>query len=336
MGATKGSVLFICPAFFGYETDIKNAIAANGFDVDFFDERTSNNSVYKAIFRIRKDLLKLAIDKYYRAITDKIKDKRYRFFLLIKGEVIPEWFIDEFKKLNPEARLIYYTYDAFNNNNAHSVYILKHFDHCYSFDFENVNSNPSLKLKHLFYSKDFLTDPTSLRTKKYNMSFVGTLHSNRYSSIKKIADKLEDTFLFFFMPAKWYFFFNKLVKKEYRNISIKEVNFNKISKKQVADIFRASKSVFDIQRSGQTGLTMRTFEVLATGSVLITSNPYIRQADFYDENKIVVLEDLNDDANIEKIRLKIDNTAAFLKPPEATFDKYFVNNWVKEFFESDL
>jgi hypothetical protein len=333
MNSKRRSILFICPAFFGYEESIKNALIANGFEVDFFDERTSSNSLYKAIFRVRKNLLNKSINKYYKQILEKIKPNSYSFFLLIKGEVVPEWFILEFKKYNPKAKLVYYTYDSFNNNNKHSSQILKHFDDCYSFDFEDVKSNPSLKLKHLFYTEDYLVNEATPVEKIYTMSFVGTLHSNRYSIIKNIAVQLDNTFIFYFMPAKWFFFLNKVAKKEYQKVAPSEVSFKKISKAEVAEIFKSSKSVLDIQRFGQTGLTMRTFEVLASGSILITTNPYIKDADFYDEDRVLLLENINDEGNVEKIKQKINNEAAHLKPIKGDFEKYFINNWVKDFIK---
>jgi len=333
MDLNKKSVLFISPAFFGYEISIVNAIKENGLDVDFFDERTSNNSFLKAIFRVRKNLLSTAINKYYKNILKTVLEKSYSYFLLIKGEVVPEWFIVEFKKSNPNAKLIYYTYDSFNNNNANSIYILKHFDKCYSFDFENVKTNPKLKLKHLFYTTEFINQPKASIKKKHTISFVGTLHSNRYSTIKNLCSNFTNTFIFYYLPAKWLFLLDKLSKKAYKNISWSEVSFNKLSKQQVADIFKSSKSVLDIQRFGQTGLTMRTFEVLAAGAVLITTNKYIKYADFYNNERIVVIEDINSSVTVTEIKNKIDNINFGDKSIDDSLEKYFVNNWVKEFFE---
>ena len=65
MSSAKKNILFICPAFFGYEISIKDAMLANGYNVDFYDERTSNKSIFKAIFRVKKSLLNNVIDKYY-------------------------------------------------------------------------------------------------------------------------------------------------------------------------------------------------------------------------------------------------------------------------------
>jgi hypothetical protein len=329
----KKRVLFICPAFFGYEVSITNAIIANGYEVDFFDERTSNNSIYKAVFRVKKDLLSSQIKKHYDNILNKIKTKKYSYFLLIKGEVVPEWFIIAFKQINPEAKLIYYTYDSFNNNNANSIYILKHFDKCYSFDFEDVISNPQLKLKHLFYTDEFKIEENDNHTKKHSISFVGTLHSARYTIVKNMFKSFNDVFTFFYMPAKWFFLFEKITKKDYRKISWNEVSFDKLSKKQVAQIFKESKSVLDIQRTGQAGLTMRTFEVLASGAILITTNTHIKQTDFYQEEKIVIVDDKPSDKDILNIKNKIEQPVSFNRDFANSLEKYSVTNWVKEFFE---
>jgi len=324
------SILFIAPAFFGYEVAITNALIENGYEVDFFDERTSNNSFLKAVFRVKKNLLNNAINKYYKHILNKIRHKQYDYFFLIKGEVVPVWFIVEFKKLNPQAQLIYYTYDSFNNNNANSIYILKHFDRCYSFDFEDVKRNPIFKLKHLFYTSEFINDSTK-PDKKYPVSFVGTLHSSRYKTVKRLLNNIDNTFTFFYSPAKWFFLLEKLIKKEHSNVKWSEVSFDKLSRQQVAAIFKSSKSVVDIQRSGQSGLTMRTFEVLATGAILITTNIHIKEAAFYDPEYIIVLDDL-EEAEITGIKERIDGQKTKTAPLFNELGEFYVNNWVKEFF----
>jgi len=333
MAASKKSVLFIGPRFFGYEVSICDAIIANGYGVDFFDERTSNNSLMKAVFRVKKSLLTTLVEKYYKNITEQIKGKRYDFFFLIKGEVVPQSFIVDFKKNNPAAKLIYYTYDSINNNNKNSVYILKHFDKCFSFDFNDVAAHPVLKLKHLFYTNQYNQQDMVPAKRKYTISFVGTLHSNRYTVIKALFKNFSDTFVFFFSPAKWFFWFEKTFKSYYKDIQWADVSFNKLTQQDVANIFGESKSVLDIQRFGQTGLTMRTFEVLAAGAILVTTNTAIRQAEFFDADYIVVVDDINAQKNVLEIKEKTGALNGSFLTANPAFDKYFVNNWVKEFFE---
>ena len=329
----RKSILFICPAFFGYEISIKEALIENGFDVDYYDERTSNNSFYKAIFRIKKSLLQRSIDKYYRRISHEVGKKKYDYFFLIKGEVVPETFILEFRKTNPQAKLIYYTYDSFKNNNQNSLNILKYFNSCFSFDFEDTEKFENLKLKHLFYAKEFVQ--TNLhKEKRYSLSFVGTLHSNRSLVIKELFKNFDATYKFFYSPARWFFLLEKIIRKEYKNISINEVNFNKLNRQEVADIFKDSMGVLDIQRYGQSGLTMRTFEVLASGAILVTTNPHIRKADFYNEDQVFILESLNDEKNILKLKAHLNRHADLqLSLNNEKLKKYEVVEWVKDFFE---
>lgn len=328
---SKRSVLFISPAFFGYEKCIKDAIAENGYDVDFFDERPSNSGLMKALVRTKKGVLDLIIKNHFNNIAKSIEGKKYDFFLLIKGEITPKKFIREFKENNPSAKLVYYTFDASNNNSKNGVEVQKLFDTCYSIDFRDVKQNSHLKLKHLFYSKDFVQLPADLYKKKdYEISFVGTLHSNRYMVMKNTFGQFKNSFLFFYSPARWWFLYNKSFNKDYREIKWSSISFKKLNLAEVASIFKASKSVLDIQRYGQAGLTMRTFEVLASGAVLITTNQFIREVDFFDENRIVCIgENGIPEEKVKEIKSKIDlNTFDSNK-----FEKYYVVNWVKEFFE---
>lgn len=328
----KKTVLFISPAFFGYEKNIRDAIRENGYEVDYFDERPSNNAFMKALVRVQRKSINFIIEKHFDKISEQIKNKKYDYFFLIKGEAIPDKFIIEFKKNNPSAKLIYYTYDSFNNNTNHSYHIQKHFDSCYSIDFRDVENNPNLRLKHLFYSKEFLVeDLQGGMERPYEISFVGTLHSNRYSVMKTTFELFKNYYLFLYSPAKWWFLYNKVFNKEYKNIKWSTISFHKLSLSEVASIFHKSQSVLDIQRYGQAGLTMRTFEVLASGSLLITTNQFIKYADFYNEDHIVILPEdgVISETKVEEIKSKLILEKARLP----NFEKYYVNNWIREFFE---
>ena len=331
---TKKSVLFISPAFFGYENSIIAAILEYGYSVDFFDERTSNKSFFKAIFRINKNLVSFLIDNYYKKIWKLVTKNQYDFLLLIKGEVIPEWFILKFKVNNPKAILVYYTYDSSNNNNVNSSIIIKHFHKCFSFDFEDVIKNPIFKLKHLFFTNEFKNNSDlKIEERKYSISFVGTIHSNRYNKIKLLFSNFENTHIFYYLPAKWLFYWYKISNKLFKDIKLSEISFTKLSKLQVAEIFKSSICVLDIQRIGQTGLTMRTFEVLASGSFLITTNSYIKYVDFYNEDYILILDDLSNINCTKLINEKISSRLVKNENFESNLNKYSINNWIIEFFE---
>lgn len=331
----KKRVLFISPSFFGYEKSIVKSIEKLGFEVDFFDERASNSSIFKAISRINKKLLKKQIDNYFKKIFSTIKFKKYSYFLLIKGEVTPESFIKDFIYFNPQSKLIFYSFDSIKNS-PNCLVLLKYFHKCYSFDFEDVKQYSYFKLKHLFYAYEFDNNyNVDWDKRRYDVSFIGTLHSNRYKIISNISNFFEKKFIFFYVPAKWLFIFNKLFDKGFKNVKYTEVSFKKINKEEVASIFSQSKFVIDVQRYNQTGLTMRTFEVLASGAVLITMNKYIKNLHEYNSNMIVVIEDEDNPEKIhDEINLKINNISNN-KVSKIFLEKYHIDNWIKEFFEFD-
>jgi hypothetical protein len=327
----KPSVLFISLSFFGYEKDIQKAIADLGYDVDFYDERATNNSFFKAVSRVKKSLVSVVINEYYNKILKQISGKKYAYFFLIKGEAIPEKFIVEFKKLNPAAKLVYYSFDAIANN-KNSLKILKYFDSCYSFDFNDVQQYPFFKLKHLFYTKQYINTDNGLKNRLYDISFVGTVHSNRYTTIKHLLSNFEKSFCFLYMPARWLYYINKIKSKRYKKMKLSEVSFSKLSRDEVASIFKSSKSVLDIQRFKQTGLTMRTLEVLASGAILVTTNTFIKQSEFYNENKIVILKSNNFEHQAEEIKKKIVLADIDEAKKFDSEKKYCLSNWVKDFF----
>jgi spore maturation protein CgeB len=169
----------------------------------------------------------------------------------------------------------------------------------------------------------------------YDISFVGTLHSNRYELISKVFKDFDKKFLFLFFTAKWLFLINKVFRKDYYKISWNEVSFEKINKNEVAKIFKNSKAVLDIQRNHQSGLTMRTFEVLASGSILITFNKNITKTNFYNSDRIFVINEDIPPSEVEILKEKIQkqNLAHNESIPSQYFlENHYLENWVKEFF----
>ena len=64
-----------------------------------FDERPKNNFLTKAIIRINKNFIKKIITNYYKRIISEIKNKSIDYLMVIRGEVIPKWFLVKLKKL---------------------------------------------------------------------------------------------------------------------------------------------------------------------------------------------------------------------------------------------
>ena len=82
----------------------------------------------------------------------------------------------------------------------------------------------------------------------------------------------------------------KIIDKNLKQFDLTKVSFEKLNHQQIIGFYRKTKSVIDINKPFQNGLTIRTFEVLACGKKLITTNTYIINYPFYSPENVLVID----------------------------------------------
>ncbi|HBK4773408.1 TPA: hypothetical protein LLS85_001956 [Providencia rettgeri] len=270
-------ILFICSNFYNYTEIISKELESQGAEVTYYDERASHTFLYKALSRLNLSIFfKRKNNNYYSEIINKRQD--YTDILIISPEIISEEILLSMKKNFHSGKFILYMWDSIKNK-KNSKKLLKHFDKIYSFDLEDSKENKRIIFEPLFYDKSFENSETT--KEKYNLSFIGSIHSDRLDIIKQF-DTMEKKFSYLYSPSK-IFTYLKL-----KNINL--ISHNKIDINDVSVIFKKSKAIIDIHHPRQNGLTMRSFETLAAGKKLITTNKSIINYDFYHENNIYVLD----------------------------------------------
>lgn len=288
----KKNILFISVSFFNYENLIKEELEKMGANVDLFDERPSNSFFSKAILRIKKEMYAVKINQYFKEIIEKIRDVKYDYFLLIKGEATPIFFLEFLKKNNPGIQFIFYTYDSFKNN-SNGLEILNHFDSKFTFDSKDAVQY-KMSFRPLFFAQDYGNLYGKNKIYKDDLAFIGTAHSDRYSISEKAKSWCEKhhlrMFTFYFSPSKTLFRFKKLTDSEFKNFDAAKISFQSLSHQEIVDIYENTKVILDINHPGQNGLTMRTFETLGAGRKLITTNPTVKTYPFYDPQNIYIVE----------------------------------------------
>lgn len=286
------NVLLISIKFFNYEKLIKSQLESMGARVDLFDERPSNSFFSKAIIRIKKEMYSSKINKYFNGIIEKIKNVQYDYFLLIKGEATPKFFLDFLKENNPDIKLIFYTYDSFKNN-SNGLEILSYFDSRFTFDNQDAIQF-KMNFRPLFFAQDYGGLNGINKNFIYDLAFIGTAHSDRYTISEKAKSWCNEhhlkMFTFYYSPSKFLFKYKKATDKNFKNFDYKNISFNSLSHNEIIDIYKNTKVILDINHPGQNGLTMRTFETLGAGKKLMTTNPKIKEYPFYDPQNIYVIE----------------------------------------------
>lgn len=284
-------ILFISPSFFNYEEAIKNRLLEQGAVVDYFDERPSNSIWTKGIIRVNPKLYKKQIEKYYQAIQEKIKDTKYDYFLLIKGESIPFTFLDFFKTCHPNTQRIFYMYDTVEEYPRFKE-LIPHFNKSITFERSDAKAY-SLLFRPLFYLKDYQKTQDST-SPIYDVVFIGTAHSDRYSIGEKLNEICSNmglkTYLYYYSPSKLAYYFLRLFDKNLKKFDIKKLSFKKLSHIEISEVYQNSFSVLDINKPFQFGLSMRTFEALASGKKILTTNQEIKHYPIYDPQNIWIMD----------------------------------------------
>lgn len=327
MNLTEQKILFLSANFFGYEKAIVKKLQECGAQVNFYNERPSDSLFSKGIIRVKSSIYQNKIDQYYRKIIKEIEDQKFDFFLLIKGESIPMFFLEIFRTKNPEAKMIFYSYDTV----AEYPKFLKlhpYFDENFTFEPSDA-LNYELHFRPLFYIDEYLFSPDKKEI-TYDLAFIGSAHTDRYligEKVRKYADELKlKSYFYYYAPGRTAFALKKIFDKSMRQFDPKKLSFKKLSHANIAEIYNNSKAVLDINKPFQQGLTMRTFEALASGTKLMTTNSDIVNYPFYHSENIDVIE-----------RDYVDFKDGFFKSPfkkidSETLEKLSLESWISCLF----
>lgn len=322
-------ILYIAPKFFGYENEIKQVLMHDfGADVDFYDERPSNDFWTKVFIRLKlKSLLKYKIDSYYKSIFYDIKEKTYDYIFVISPETLSQKELVVIKNLQPHAQFILYMWDSFKNKN--SLELIPIFHKILSFDFHDAQKY-SLIFYPLFYSSMY-SSGNSFCTTKYDLCSIATAHSDRYRLVQKIKHELKNKnlqlFSFMYLPSQIMYWIRKLFLKQYEYGNVSDFSFISMSSHDIASVMSQSHVILDINHPAQNGLTMRTFEALGLQKKIITTNKNIKDYDFYMEDNILIID--RDNPKIQEDFF----TKPYTPLAQKVYEKYSLRSWIQFVFD---
>ncbi len=285
-------ILFLCPKFFGYHEVISRSMREQGAEVDFYDERPANSVSFKVAQRLSKSVVNKKVQKYYKQILDEVSDKHYDYILIIRGESIPVDALKMLKSQCTDASLILYLWDSMENN----LFIkekLQYFDQIYSFNDEDCRAM-GFTFRPLFFSDDYIAISEDRSKEDIDLLFVGTVHSDRFKLLnnvkKQLAKKQLHTYFYMYVPSKMMYYLKRLFVKEYRVTKASDFRFDSVSAQDIVALLKRAGAVIDIQHAKQSGLTMRTIEMLGANKRMITTNQKVRHYDFYHEDNIQIID----------------------------------------------
>lgn len=292
-------ILYIGPTFFHYDKSVVSKIKALGALIDSFD--LYPNSFY--LKSIKKLKLTNHIEEYKTNYYNKaLLNGNYDYILIRHGFQLKIEFLEKLRKANPSARLINFHWDAISARYNYS-HMIKFYDKVCSFDYKDCQ-NHNLSYLPLFYLDEYADYKSKLsnKEKKIDILFIGTWRKDRYDVVKMTEKNCKENNVnfFYYLNAPFRAQFSSLRK----GVFPKAAKNKYLSHNEILSYFSSSSNILDLPGDFQTGLTIRTFETLAAGKKLITTNKNIIAEPFYNPEYISVLDSKNIELDIDFIKHK--------------------------------
>ena len=317
-------VLFIGIGFYDYDQSIIEQLRLQNFEVDYFNESPGGFLYLLSVkFSLTRGI-KWITEQKSRSIALTCGNK-YDVVFIIKCEYLTKQSLELLKNKNPNAKFILYLWDSIERIPKIEEKI-PYFSKVYSFDRLDCLSRSNLTFNPLFYRDNFNlhSEITEERQIKYHIYFLGWYHSDRMKIVKTIINycKLKGLrYKIAIYTGYLRYILDTLLNgdlKNQQNILI----FKPLTVEENLSYINSSHCVIDIAHPKQSGLTMRTIELLGANKKLITTNGDIINYDFYHPNNILVIDRENPVLNESFFK------APYEQIPEEIKHRYTLKAWI--------
>lgn len=321
-------VLFVAPRFFGYDLDIADEIARRGAEVVRLFDRPFDSPLMTAVTKVAPAAIaRAARPRYIRAVEDA--GTAFDIVFVVNGQTLSVPFLDFLRRQNPGAKFILYLWDSLSNRGS-IVPQLGRYDHVFGFDRTDAVEF-GYTYRPLFFSRVFEASadapPAGAAVDRYDISFIGTAHSDRAPIVRAIDQNLPADirrFWFLFLQAPWVRRYYALRDPAFRRVPETMFRYQSLSKAAIGDVFRQSRTILDIEHPLQRGLTMRTFETLGANKKLVTTNPHVVEEPFFNPQNVLVV----DRQSVSVSRAFLDQP--YVPVPDAVYRRYALAGWLDE------
>jgi len=327
---TGKKILFFCPKFFGYEKEMLAELQKMGADVTYRSAQPTEHPWFKGLLRIFPKLAWNFCDLYFFSWLKQHGPERCDLIFIVKGEGLSPNFIKHLRERYEGTKIVLYLFDSIKNCSNINLKF-SYIDEIFSFDPDDCDKIPRLNYRPLFFIDKY--QQSTAKNTGNKLFFVGTLNGDRPEVICRLLTSLGNNSTFdywLYVRSRLELTLRRLLDRPLRKLDDKRFFYAPMSSEMISDHLNQCSAVLDIEHPGQTGLTMRTFEVIASGKKLITTNGRIKKHDFYDPARICVIDRLSPS-------VPDDFIIAETPPLSADFaDHYSLHGWILEILNKSL
>lgn len=324
-------ILFFAPKYFNYENLIKHEMECQGAVVHMYDERPNPTSVEKILIRKARFLIKEKIKRYYIEINNIERNFNPDYVFFVNPESVDKELLDILKQTHTKANFILYMWDSTSNKRIRQY--LGEFDRLYSFD-KYDSDKYGMSFRPLFFIPVFEKRKSENdKDYQYDISFVGTVHSDRVKIVTELMNYCNrqnlSYYWYLYVPGKLMYCLRWCTDKAFRRIDKNYIHIIPMSKEKFAEVSDSTRCVLDINHPKQTGLTMRTIEMLGACKKIITTNKAIENYDFYVPTNQIIISRNKIHIEEEAIRKR------YVEMKPEIYEKYTLSGWIVEIFGSE-
>lgn len=290
--ASNKTCLLIAPlSFYSYSEYLITELTKLGYEVTLSNDEYPANAIGKIMGKLKIPLL-LWITKH-RLVIDFLKGKKYDIAIIIKGRGMSPSLINEIKKVC--TTVIGYTYDSLKYHPAPKKW-MKDLNSFFTFDYLDAEKN-KLEIIELFSS---LPDTINPKNEIYEISGIARNHSKRLQFIDLVISALPNSknYIYIYEQNIVTFFQNFLRNPQLYFKYRKFIFFKPLSYKKYIDILNNSNFVIDFAHPDQSGITIRCYESLSSGTKIITNNPFVFRDNHFNHENTILLNGKSDITNL--------------------------------------
>lgn len=287
--STKLAILGL--STFGYFERLAAAATNRGIESEFFDERPANDVFTKLLLRfLPKRIGRILIEHHIEMVRQRIVEGGFSHVLLVFAETFSVE--DVIFLRNSGISVCRFSWDSLRNR-PHLVTLDPFMDAIGSFDPDDCSSRGYTYIP-LFSDPPSVGGILDKSQRNIDFYFYGTMHSDRAALIYRLEEIASQrcwktSFKLFYHSRILYILRHW---RDRRALALRhQVQDVAFPHQEILESCRNAKVVVDIHHASQSGLTMRSFEALAQGAVLLTTNP--RAADLIDpslQERVVFLD----------------------------------------------
>ena len=260
--------------------------------------------------------------QFLNQIYNKI-NKKYDYILFIRHDNFNENFVKYICKYG--SSVYGYLWDSVNDVKENKLSKTRHFfNKVYCFDEDSIHKYPNLKMNYatnFFYPIQEVQDQIT-PLKNHVFSYVGQLANRRDITIDNIISKVNPNIDISYN-------INIVVPPDFdKKQLVKNPNFkyleHGISLHDYLFITAKSSIVLDIQIIYQKGFTFRIFEATHYKKKIITTNPKVKELEFYHPDNILIFTENTSSEEITNFLTK-----PYHLIDENLINKYRLDHWLE-------